>query len=32
MGGRGHESVSNGLERENLEEEKAHEGIGRYVG
>jgi len=32
MSGRGHEGVSHGLKREDLEEEKAQEGIERCVG
>jgi len=32
MSGRGHESALDGMERENLEEEQAQEGIGRCVG
>jgi hypothetical protein len=32
MSGRGHEGALDGPRKENLEEEEAHEGSGRYVG
>jgi hypothetical protein len=32
MSGRGHEGALDGPKSENLEEEEAHEGSGRYVG
>jgi len=32
MSGRGHEGALDGVEKEDLEEDEAHEGIGRCVG